>query len=80
MGNARNCINVLTSDVVIACPGGAGTISEIALSLKTNTPVVLMNFDIGDLFAAERDQRLFSANGPEAATAIVRSLIEEGEK
>ena len=31
MGNARNCINVLSSDVVVACPGGAGTVSEIAI-------------------------------------------------
>src|SRR6185503_1104713 len=35
MGSARNYINVLSSDVVIACGhGGAGTASEIALALK----------------------------------------------
>src|SRR4028119_1144630 len=32
MGNARNNINVLSSDVVIACGMGAGTASEVALA------------------------------------------------
>ena len=43
MGNARNNINVLTSDVVIACGMGAGTASEIALALKGNKKVILLN-------------------------------------
>jgi uncharacterized protein (TIGR00725 family) len=44
MGSARNNINVLSSDVVVACGiGGAGTASEIALALKSNKPVILLN-------------------------------------
>ena len=42
MGDARNVINVLSSDVVIACPGGAGTLSEIALALKNGKHVILL--------------------------------------
>ncbi len=43
MGSARNNINVLSSDVVIACgTGGAGTVSEIALAIKAGTPVVVV--------------------------------------
>jgi uncharacterized protein (TIGR00725 family) len=45
MGNARNSINVLSSDVVIACGMGAGTASEVALALKSNKPVILLNCD-----------------------------------
>ncbi|BAY08814.1 putative P450 cytochrome [Calothrix sp. NIES-2098] len=45
MGNARNNINVLSSDVVIACGMGAGTASEIALALKGNKAVILLNDD-----------------------------------
>lgn len=46
MGNARNNVNVLSSDVVIACgPGGAGTASEIALALKAGKPVILLDPD-----------------------------------
>jgi len=40
LGNARNVLNVLTSDAIVAVRGGAGTLSEIALALKVGTPVV----------------------------------------
>jgi uncharacterized protein (TIGR00725 family) len=43
MGQARNNINVLSSDVVIACGRlGPGTASEVALALKAGKPVVLL--------------------------------------
>lgn len=42
MGNARNPINVLSSDVVIACGMGTGTASEVALALKADRPVILL--------------------------------------
>jgi uncharacterized protein (TIGR00725 family) len=43
LGSARNYVNVLSSDVVVACgAGGAGTASEIALALKAGKPVVLL--------------------------------------
>jgi len=40
MGHGRNIINVWSSDVVIAIGGGYGTLSEIALALRTNKPVI----------------------------------------
>jgi uncharacterized protein (TIGR00725 family) len=43
LGDARNAINVLSSDVVVACGvEGAGTASEVALSLKAGRPTVLL--------------------------------------
>jgi uncharacterized protein (TIGR00725 family) len=43
MGHARNNVNVLTSDVVIACGvEGPGTTSEVALALKNDRPVILI--------------------------------------
>ena len=45
MGNARNNINVLSSDVIIACGIGAGTASEIALAVKNGKQVILLNED-----------------------------------
>jgi uncharacterized protein (TIGR00725 family) len=42
MGSARNNINVLASDVVVACGMGAGTASEVALALKAQKPVILL--------------------------------------
>ena len=38
-GSARNAFNVLSADLCIAIGGGPGTLSEIALALKSNTPV-----------------------------------------
>lgn len=45
MGDARNNINVLSSDAVIACGMSTGTASEIALALKGNKKVILLNDD-----------------------------------
>ncbi|ESA39023.1 p450 cytochrome [Leptolyngbya sp. Heron Island J] len=44
MGHARNAINVLSSHGIIACGLGLGTVSEIALALKAQKPVVLMPY------------------------------------
>lgn len=43
MGSARNNINVLSSDVVIAIGLGAGTMSEIMLAIKCDKPIMLLN-------------------------------------
>jgi hypothetical protein len=43
LGDARNAINVLSSDVVVACGiEGPGTASEVALALKAGRPTVLL--------------------------------------
>lgn len=43
VGEARNTINVLSADVVVACGvEGAGTASEVALALKLARPTVLL--------------------------------------
>lgn len=42
MGSARNNINVLSSDVVIACGMGPGTASEVALAMKAGKPIILL--------------------------------------
>jgi uncharacterized protein (TIGR00725 family) len=43
LGDARNAVNVLTSDVVVACGvEGPGTASEVALALKAEKPVILL--------------------------------------
>jgi len=45
MGTARNKINILSSDVVIACGIGLGTVTEIAYAIKEERPVILLNDD-----------------------------------
>lgn len=37
---SRNHINVLTPDVLVALPGGAGTLSEVVLALRYGRPLV----------------------------------------
>ncbi len=56
MGSGRNYINALSSDVVVACRGGAGTVSEVALALKHDRPVVLLDFDLTRTFPAEAER------------------------
>lgn len=47
MGSARNNINILSSDVVIACGCGAGTTSELMLALKAFKPVIVLHRSTG---------------------------------
>jgi len=42
MSDARNVINVKSSNVVVALEGGPGTLSEVALAIKAGTPVILL--------------------------------------
>ena len=46
---SRNHINVLTSDVIVALPGGGGTLSEVRLALEYGTPVVAHLSDPAEL-------------------------------
>jgi len=39
---SRNHVNVLTSDIVIALPGGHGTLDEISLALRYARPVMCL--------------------------------------
>jgi hypothetical protein len=76
MGDARNVINILSSDVVIACPGSAGTISELAIALKSSKKVILLNFDVGALFDQyAREGLLTRAETPEEAIESVKDFL-----
>jgi uncharacterized protein (TIGR00725 family) len=72
MGDARNAINVLASHVVIAMQGGAGTISEVALALKSGRNVVLLGAPLGGPFSAyyERGQLVDASTAEEAIAAV----------
>ena len=76
MGSARNCINVLSSQIIVACPGGAGTLSEIALALKSNRSVILLNFDPGQAFERYIKKGLLQyAKTPEEVIEKVKTLL-----
>lgn len=76
--DARNYYNVLSSDVVVACKGRAGTISEIALALKNKKNVILMDFDLGSaFFEYEQEGLLHKAQSPEDAVNKVKEILNK---
>ncbi len=76
MGNARNCINVLSSDVVVACPGGMGTLSEIALALKCQKPTLLLNYNIERQFERyQADGILKYVDSPQQAIEQIQAIF-----
>lgn len=78
MGDARNAINVLASSVVVALPGGAGTISEVALALKSGKRVVTVGFPLGEAFGPYYSRGLLvDAQDPDAAVALVARFLKE---
>ncbi|MHB0971925.1 MAG: SLOG cluster 4 domain-containing protein [Thermoanaerobaculia bacterium] len=69
MGNARNMINVLTSDAVVACGvTGPGTASEVALALKVGKPVILLG-------ASDEARAFFRKLGEIAECASVEQCV-----
>ncbi|MEG4322128.1 MULTISPECIES: TIGR00725 family protein [unclassified Microcoleus] len=68
MGNARNNINILSSDVIIACGMGAGTASEIALALKAHKQVILLNHS--------PESQLFFKNLAQFNIFVVNNAVE----
>ncbi len=77
MGAARNIINVLSSDVVVACRGTGGTLSEIAMALRAGRPVVLLDFDPGASFldAGSPNPQWVLAKTPQEAVTRVREYL-----
>ncbi len=73
LGNARNNINVLSSDVVIACGMSAGTASEIALALKSHKKVILLtdNQEAKAFFSQLSPNHVMLSNSPEAAIRLI---------
>ena len=76
IGFARNYINVLTSEVVVALPGKTGTISEIALALNIGKEVISLNFDLGALFKKyEEAKQLIYAKQPEEVVSLINKIL-----
>ncbi len=58
MGHARNIILIQSADAVIAVGGGYGTLSEIAIALKTGIPVYGINsWNIPGLIPCQSPQK-----------------------
>jgi len=73
--HARNAINVLTSDLVIAVSGAYGTLSEIALAAASEKDVILLNswtLTIPDQVDATR---IHYVDTPREAIELVKRLL-----
>jgi uncharacterized protein (TIGR00725 family) len=79
MGNARNNINILSSHVIIACGMGLGTVSEIALALKSRKPTILLseNRKSLDFFMDLAGDRLLLSFSPEEAIFKAKIAISK---
>jgi hypothetical protein len=75
MSDARNAINVRSSDAVIALWGGYGTLSEIALALKIGKPVVLLNSWKFEIDPPLSPAPVHIASNPQDAVNLALELI-----
>lgn len=77
MGSARNNINVLSSDVVVACGLGAGTMSEVMLASKSGKNILMLNqTDQTKAFLEELEYpKLLFVETPKQAIAEIKTLI-----
>ena len=76
LSDARNLVNVLSSDVIVACPGSAGTITEVAMALKNNKPVVLLNFDLRPVFQEYVENGLLKyTDSPAACIKLIKQIL-----
>ncbi len=81
MGDARNVINVMSSDVVIACPGALGTLSEIVLALKHDKHVITLAFDVGsDLERYRKRGWVTRVDSPEEAVEKAAAVLAKDGK
>lgn len=82
IGWARNQIVILSSDIVVAVGGGAGTLSEMAYAWAYNKPVLafsgvdgwsdkLGNKKIDD----KREDNIISVNTPDEAIKIIKEIF-----
>ena len=80
LGNARNNVNTLSSHVVVACGMGAGTLSEIALALKNNKPVILLNDDEESKIFFEKisSENIYFVNSPKEAIKTTEAILRDG--
>lgn len=77
LGHGRNNVNVLSSQVVIACGSGTGTTSEIALALKNNRPVILLGMDklSQDFFQQLSSNQVYMTQSAEETIEIVKQIL-----
>lgn len=77
MNEARNMINILSCQVIIACGMNPGTASEVALAIKAQKPVILLGPDETSMafFDALSKNTIRTAFTVEQAINLIRQLL-----
>lgn len=76
LGQSRNNINVLSSDVVIACGMGLGTASEVALALKNGKSVILLTADsMSYPFFSSYSSDIFQTTTPQETIQLTQQIL-----
>ncbi|RMH13653.1 MAG: TIGR00725 family protein [Planctomycetota bacterium] len=74
MGEARNVVLICSADAVIAIGRGLGTLSEVALTLRSAKPFVAIDS------WSEVDRSITTADTPEQAVDIIASQLARREE
>jgi uncharacterized protein (TIGR00725 family) len=77
MGEARNVINTKSCKAAIAVGGEYGTLSEIALALKGNCPIILLNSWAIPLHGNVKPAEWYVAATPEEAVVMAVGAVAE---
>lgn len=79
LNSARNYINALTSDVLIACGVEAGSLSEIALALKEKKKVILLteNNKAKDYLASSYPNLIELANTSAEVVQKIQKILQD---
>ncbi len=80
--SGRNYINVLSSDVVIACGISAGTTSEIALAIQAGKQIILLNDneDSKVFFKKLAEKQIHIVKDPEEAIMITKKILSKEQE
>jgi uncharacterized protein (TIGR00725 family) len=76
LGEARNALVVRAADAVVAIGGGWGTLSEIALALKTGVPVIGVSTWEAVIGGGEPDPGVVRVADPREAVAEALRLAQ----
>lgn len=77
LGGARNSINVLTSHVIVVCGVSAGTTTEIAMAIKADKRIILVNIDdeTAKFFKKIGTYKIAEARGVSEAILLIKNFL-----
>ncbi|MEI6079178.1 MAG: TIGR00725 family protein [bacterium] len=84
IGWARNQVVVLSSDIVVAVGGGAGTLSEMSYAWTYNKPLIAFqgikgwsNNLAGTILDEKRQEPIIKVSSPEEAIAKIKEILSK---